>query len=109
MSSARYWDKKKNPIPPPIIATQAKICLILDIMRRTSKLTIESNWIHLDNYNYIANKSDSLASIKDVGKFFLFIVGGIVAIIVGAFMIRGTMHLWDKPEKKEKADEEDND
>ncbi|MCV0431396.1 hypothetical protein [Nitrosopumilus sp.] len=38
-----------------------------------------------------------MASIKDIGKFFLFIVGGIVAIIVGSFMIRGTMHMWDKP------------
>jgi len=27
----------------------------------------------------------------------MFIVTGIVAIIVGSFMIRGTMHLWDKP------------
>ena len=42
-----------------------------------------------------------MASIKDIGKFFLFIVGGIVAIIVGSFMIRGTMHMWDKPEKKD--------
>ncbi len=49
-----------------------------------------------------------MASIKDVGKFFMFIVGGLVAIIVGSFMIRGTMHLWDKP-KKEKTDEKDND
>jgi len=40
-----------------------------------------------------------LASIKDIGKFFVFIVGGLVAIIVGSFMIRGTMHMWDKSEK----------
>ncbi len=40
-----------------------------------------------------------MASIKDIGKFFIFIVGGLVAIIVGSFMIRGTMHMWDKPEK----------
>lgn len=38
-----------------------------------------------------------MANIKDIGKFFLFVVGGIVAIIVGSFMIRGTMHMWDKP------------
>lgn len=38
-----------------------------------------------------------MANIKDIGKFFLFIVGGLVAIIVGSFMIRGTMHMWDKP------------
>ena len=49
-----------------------------------------------------------MASIKDVGKFFVFIVGGLVAIIVGSFMIRGTMHMWDNPEE-EKADEKDND
>ncbi|WP_316505517.1 hypothetical protein [Nitrosopumilus sp.] len=40
-----------------------------------------------------------MASIKDVGKFFLFIVGGIVAIIVGSFMIRGTMHMWDEQDE----------
>jgi len=44
-----------------------------------------------------------MASVKDIGKFFLFIVGGLVAIIVGSFMIRGTMHMWDKPEN-EKSD-----
>ncbi len=49
-----------------------------------------------------------MASIKDVGGFFLFIVGGVVAIIVGSFMIRGTMHMWDKPENG-KIDEKDND
>ena len=47
-----------------------------------------------------------LASIKDVGKFFMFIVGGIVAIIVGSFMIRGTMHMWDK--SKNKSDDDNN-
>jgi len=49
-----------------------------------------------------------MASIKDIGKFFLFIVGGLVAIIVGSFMIRGTMHMWDKP-GKEKTDNEKKD
>ncbi|MBT5200239.1 MAG: hypothetical protein HOK63_06390 [Thaumarchaeota archaeon] len=43
-----------------------------------------------------------MASIKDVGKFFIFIVGGLVAIIVGSFMIRGTMHMWDNPENTDK-------
>ena len=41
-----------------------------------------------------------MAGIKDIGKFFLFIIGGLVAIIVGSFMIRGTMHMWDKPENE---------
>jgi len=49
-----------------------------------------------------------LAFIKDIGKFFMFIVGGLVAIIVGSFMIRGTMHMWDNPENGKK-DEKDND
>ncbi|NND85817.1 MAG: hypothetical protein HKM23_00500 [Nitrosopumilus sp.] len=47
-----------------------------------------------------------MASIKDVGKFFVFIIGGLVAIIVGSFMIRGTMHMWDNPDD-EKKDEKD--
>ena len=38
----------------------------------------------------------------------MFIVGGLVAIIVGSFMIRGTMHMWDKPED-EKKDDKNND
>jgi hypothetical protein len=46
-----------------------------------------------------------MASIKDIGKFFLFIVGGLVAIIVGSFMIRGTMHMWDKPENEKTGKE----
>jgi len=43
-----------------------------------------------------------VANIKDIGRFFLFIVGGLVAIIVGSFMIRGTMHMWDNPEENKK-------
>ena len=49
-----------------------------------------------------------MASIKDVGKFFMFIAGGLVAIIVGSFMIRGTMHMWDNPDE-EKSDEKNKD
>jgi len=39
-----------------------------------------------------------LIGIRSIGRFFMFIIGGIVAIIVGSFMIRGTMHMWDNPE-----------
>lgn len=39
-----------------------------------------------------------MADIKSIGRFFMFIVGGLVAIIVGSFMIRGTMHMWDNPD-----------
>ncbi|MFB5637971.1 MAG: hypothetical protein ACE5RF_06135 [Nitrosarchaeum sp.] len=57
-----------------------------------------------------------MANIKSIGRFFLFIVGGIVAIIVGSFMIRGTMHMWDKSDsernndkKNDKKNDKDND
>jgi hypothetical protein len=35
--------------------------------------------------------------LRNIGKVFAFVVVGIVTIIVGAFMLRGTMHMWDKP------------
>jgi len=44
-----------------------------------------------------------LVSIKDIGKLFIFVVVGIGTIIVGSFMIRGTMHMWDN------VDDENND
>jgi hypothetical protein len=47
-----------------------------------------------------------LASIKDIGKLFLFAVTGVVAIIVGSFMVRGTMHMWDNPDES-KEDKKD--
>jgi hypothetical protein len=43
-----------------------------------------------------------LASIKDIGKLFVFVIGGLVAIIVGSFMIRGTMHMWDNVDDEKK-------
>ena len=48
-----------------------------------------------------------VVSIKDIGKLFLFVVTGLVAIIVGSFMVRGTMHMWDNQDDlkdKEKKD-----
>ena len=39
-----------------------------------------------------------MAGIRDIGGLFGFVVGGLVAIIVGSFMIRGTMHMWDNPD-----------
>ena len=38
----------------------------------------------------------NMGRLGPLGGFCAFIVGGIVAIVVGAFMLRGTMHLWDK-------------
>ncbi|MEW6042717.1 MAG: hypothetical protein AB1608_00435 [Thermoproteota archaeon] len=44
-----------------------------------------------------------MSKLHSVVKVFSFIAVGIVTIIVGAFMLRGTMHLWDK--KKSDEDE----
>ena len=46
-----------------------------------------------------------MAGIRDVGRFFVFLAGGLVAIIVGSFMIRGTMHMWDNGPEEEKGKE----
>ncbi len=45
-----------------------------------------------------------MVGLKSIGSFFMFIVGGVIAIIVGSFMIRGTMHLWDKPDSDDKEE-----
>jgi hypothetical protein len=45
-----------------------------------------------------------MIGIRSIGRFFVFIIGGFIAIIVGSFMIRGTMHLWDNPDSKEKKE-----
>jgi hypothetical protein len=42
-----------------------------------------------------------LSSIKSIAKFIVFVVVGIVAIVVGSFMIRGTMHMWDRQKKSD--------
>ena len=43
-----------------------------------------------------------LASIKDIGKLFVFVVVGLGTIILGSFMIRGTMHMWDNKDDEKK-------
>lgn len=42
--------------------------------------------------------------IRSVGRFFLFIAGGIAVIIVGFFMLRGNMGMWDR--SKSDADDD---
>lgn len=46
-----------------------------------------------------------MSKLHSIVRVFSFIVIGIVTIIVGAFMLRGTMHLWDK--KKPDEDKSD--
>ena len=40
-----------------------------------------------------------MSALRSIAKAFAFVAIGIVTIVVGAFMIRGTMHLWDKKDK----------
>lgn len=49
----------------------------------------------------------SMVNIKDIGRFFVFIVVGFVTIIVGSFMIRGTMHMWDNQKDNKTNDDKD--
>jgi hypothetical protein len=45
-----------------------------------------------------------MSTLRKIGKVFAFVAVGIVTIIVGAFMLRGTMHMWDKPKDDSKKD-----
>jgi uncharacterized membrane protein len=44
-----------------------------------------------------------MSILGSIVKVFSFIAVGIVTIVVGAFMLRGTMRMWDK--KKDQDDE----
>lgn len=43
-----------------------------------------------------------MSVLRKIGKALAFVVIGIVTIIVGAFMIRGTMHMWDNKDDSKK-------
>ena len=43
-----------------------------------------------------------------IGRLILFVAGGIAVIIVGFFMLRGNMRMWDKPQDGEDALDDDN-
>ena len=45
-----------------------------------------------------------MSLLKKILNGFIFVIGGIVTITVGFFMLRGTMRMWDK-EKKDSKDE----
>ena len=44
-----------------------------------------------------------MSTLRKIGKAFAFVAVGIVTIIVGAFMLRGTMHMWDKDKKDDES------
>ena len=39
-----------------------------------------------------------------IGRGFMFVVVGLVTIIVGSFLLRGNMHMWDKAKPAESED-----
>ncbi len=47
--------------------------------------------------------------IRSVGRFFLFIAGGIAVIVVGFFMLRGNMRMWDRSRPDVDDDDDDAD
>ncbi|GEM_PF-441916 len=47
-----------------------------------------------------------LSKFGIIGKGIMFVVVGIVTIVVGSFLLRGNMHMWDKT-KSEKSKEKD--
>ena len=46
-----------------------------------------------------------MSKLQKVGNFFVFLVGGLVTIVVGFFMLRGTMNMWNKKDDSEKEPE----
>ena len=41
-----------------------------------------------------------LSKFGIIGKGIMFVVVGIVTIVVGSFLLRGNMHMWDKTKSK---------
>jgi len=47
-----------------------------------------------------------MSLIKKIVNGFVFVVGGIVTITVGFFMLRGTMRMWDRNKEKKNSKDE---
>ena len=47
-----------------------------------------------------------MSKLGIIGRGFMFIVVGLVTIIVGSFLLRGNMHMWDKSDSKKSKEEE---
>tara|TARA_Y100000590_G_scaffold222586_1_gene251926 strand:+ start:828 stop:971 length:144 start_codon:yes stop_codon:yes gene_type:complete len=46
-----------------------------------------------------------MSKLGAVGRGFMFVIVGIVTVIVGSFLLRGNMHMWDKVKDKESKKE----
>jgi len=44
-----------------------------------------------------------MSKLGIIGRGIMFVVVGLVTIIVGSFLLRGNMHMWDKAKPDESA------
>ena len=47
-----------------------------------------------------------MSKLGIIGRGFMFVVVGLVTIIVGSFLLRGNMHMWDKTKPKKPKEKE---
>tara|TARA_B110000263_G_scaffold229719_1_gene223698 strand:- start:260 stop:403 length:144 start_codon:yes stop_codon:yes gene_type:complete len=45
-----------------------------------------------------------MSKLGIIGRGIMFVVVGLVTIIVGSFLLRGNMHMWDKAKPDESVD-----
>jgi hypothetical protein len=45
-----------------------------------------------------------MSKLGILGRGIMFVIVGLVTIIVGSFLLRGNMHMWDKAKPDESAD-----
>ena len=55
-------------------------------------------------FNYNVALAGALTGLKSIVRFLVFIAVGLATIIVGSFMIRGNMHMWDKDKDSDERD-----
>lgn len=67
----------------PLLNLETGICGV------AGPASLQSNWAY-DGAGLLP------VGMRSVGRFFLFIAGGIAVIIVGFFMLRGNMRMWDR-------------
>ena len=46
----------------------------------------------------------NMTKFGSVGRGIMFVVVGIVTVIVGSFLLRGNMHMWDKSKSGKKGE-----
>ena len=45
-----------------------------------------------------------MSKLGIIGRGFMFVIVGIVTIIVGSFLLRGNMDMWDKTKSKKEEE-----